>query len=321
MKKLFSSDNWHANSWLWKTVAIALAVLLGVHILYSLDVSFPWLEAQWSAGNVLGYFGSIIGASATIFVLLATIDYEKRAEEERAKRTVRPVIAISVPERPLPGWGLEWSTSPDTDFNPFREREAYSDSREEYVRADCYAIATDVGEVSYKAALSASDYYLAMWAEAQVDEDVDPTAGIIGASFGSELKAWFVKLVLTSMGNGPAINLTTRLVVQDSEGAASGSKLSCSPAVQLMVGRERSLGILVPVGSNDAKEYHLVLSYEDADGRRYEQSHAIVMSRADFAGRFDVHVDVAQKEVCRTGFGSESLACSSRANHQRRRYG
>lgn len=281
--------------WLFITIAVALIAMLVVHFLYSFNAPAPCLEAKWCAGDVLGYMGSIIGACATIFVLLATIDYEREADEERAKHSMRPVIAISNPEKPLSGWNLVGLTISEDDFDPIGEEAAYRKAREEYIRADCYVVASKDGSVSYKATLSTEDYDLAVWAEAQViHKESKPTF------YGNAFRAWFVKFVLTSMGNGPAINVHARLVEQDFVSATGGEKMPCSPAVQLMVGGEWTLGLLVPAERSipeETKQYRLVLTYEDADGRRYEQSHALTMTRLGNKGQVDGFLSIDQREI------------------------
>lgn len=217
-------------TWLWKTAALSLAVMLIVHLLYSFDAPLTWLETAWGAGDLLGYWGSIIGAGATIFVLLATIDYEKKADEDRAKRSVRPVIAVSIPEKPFPRWGLVGLTIPEEDFDPIGEGAAYRKAREEYVRADCYAVVSKDGGVSYITKLRNDDYDLALWAEVQVNY------GEGSSRYGNSFRAWFVKLVLVSIGNGPAINVRARIVGQNLGGVAYDERVTCSPATQLMVG-------------------------------------------------------------------------------------
>lgn len=54
------SSRGRRNTWIKRIIALSLFVMLAVHILYSLEVPLPWLEAKWSAGDVLGYLGSII---------------------------------------------------------------------------------------------------------------------------------------------------------------------------------------------------------------------------------------------------------------------
>lgn len=262
-----------------------------VHILYSLDALLPRLKAKWSAGDVLGYCGSIIGVGATIFVLLATIDYEKKVDDKRSQRAVRPVIAITLPEKPLPEWGPSVTAEFEDDFDPIGAEITYERAREEYLRASCYATVSADDEVFFKTELSHSDHYLALWAEAQVIKDED------GSHFGNDFQAWFLKLMLTSVGNGPAINVSARLVKGDVENAALEGSRTHSPVFQLMVGGEWSLGILVPAGSVSAKEYCLVLSYEDVYGRAYEQSHVMTLSRLGLGGHVGFHAGISQRDA------------------------
>lgn len=285
------SNRSRRSFWIKRAVALALFVMLAVHILFSFEAPFPWMAAKWSAGDVLGYLGSIIGAGATIFVLLATIDYEKKVDEERSKRAVRPVIAITLPEKTLPEWGPSVTAEFEDDFDPIGVEITYERAREEYLRASCYAIVSADDGASFDTVLSHNDYYLALWAEAQVIKDED------GNHFGNDFQAWFLKLMLTSVGNGPAINVSARLVKSDVENAALEGSRTHSPVFQLMVGGEWGLGILVPAGSISAKEYCLVLSYEDVYGRAYEQSHVMTLSRLGLGGHVGFHAGISQRDT------------------------
>ena len=292
------SSNRRKYSWMWKTFALALFVMLVVHVLFSFNAPTPWLKAKWCAGDVLGYMGSIIGAGATIFVLLATIEHEKKADEERSKHSVRPVIAASKLEKPSSGWDLAGSTMSEDDFDSISEEVEYRKACEEYILADCYAVVSKDGSVSYKTKLTNDEYDLALWAEAQV---IHEEGGL--TSHGNAFRAWFVKLVLTSMGNGPAINAYARLVEQGLVGAVDDKKIPCSPTVHLMMGGEWTLGLLVPTEQSipeETKQYRLVLTYEDADGRRYEQSFPLTMSRLGNKGQVDGCLSIDQREIGKT---------------------
>ena len=72
-------------------VGLLLVPIIFVYILFSNPAPI-WLRVKWSAGELLDYLGSIIGALATIFAILITIDltheeqqlaYQRQKEEHR----------------------------------------------------------------------------------------------------------------------------------------------------------------------------------------------------------------------------------------------
>ena len=66
-------------------IAIILLPILIVHILFKSNTS-SWLQAEWSAGDVLSYLGSIIGAIATIVAVILTIRFTVKGQQAEQKR-------------------------------------------------------------------------------------------------------------------------------------------------------------------------------------------------------------------------------------------
>lgn len=62
--------------------ALIIVLPIAIHFLFKQDFNIKWLYAEWSAGDVLGYCGTIIGALATIIAVYITI---KHTKEEQIK--------------------------------------------------------------------------------------------------------------------------------------------------------------------------------------------------------------------------------------------
>lgn len=61
------------HHWFMTIVIVSAAIMLTVHILYKFHPICDFFVAEWSAGDLLMFCGSIIGAMATIYVLQETI--------------------------------------------------------------------------------------------------------------------------------------------------------------------------------------------------------------------------------------------------------
>lgn len=59
--------------WFMTIIIISVVIMLAVHILYKFHPACDFFVAEWSAGDLLMFYGSIIGAMATIYVLQETI--------------------------------------------------------------------------------------------------------------------------------------------------------------------------------------------------------------------------------------------------------
>lgn len=95
--------------WFVTIVIISAVIMIVVHTLFKVHLSYDFFVAEWSAGDLLLYFGSIIGAVATIYVLQetikATIDqqreersYIEHKQKENKAFSIRPYFLITAKE-------------------------------------------------------------------------------------------------------------------------------------------------------------------------------------------------------------------------------
>lgn len=68
--------------------------ILVIHFLFSFYPTNNLWVAKWSAGELLSYFGSIIGALATIVAVVITIVYTKRSQDEQNVLTIKPYLQV-----------------------------------------------------------------------------------------------------------------------------------------------------------------------------------------------------------------------------------
>lgn len=80
--------------WIWGIIAIAYLLL--VHVLYLFPAPFEWLVTSWTAGDLLAYGGAIIGAGATIYAVISTIEYERNREREQNRLNCKPWIESKI---------------------------------------------------------------------------------------------------------------------------------------------------------------------------------------------------------------------------------
>lgn len=73
-----------------------LVIPLVIHVLFKINCNIYFFQAEWTAGDVLTAYASLLGAGATIFAVIITINYENglRRKEEIAKN--KPLL-ISKP--------------------------------------------------------------------------------------------------------------------------------------------------------------------------------------------------------------------------------
>lgn len=95
--------------WFATIVIISAVIMIVVHILFKVHLSYDFFVAEWSAGDLLLYLGAIIGAVATIYVLQETIkstinqqreerSYIEHKQKEDKAFSIRPYFLITAKE-------------------------------------------------------------------------------------------------------------------------------------------------------------------------------------------------------------------------------
>lgn len=80
--------------WIWAVIAVVYLLL--VHIIYLFPAPFSWLTSSWSAGDLLAYGGALIGAGATIYAVIATIEYERSETAKQNKLACKPWLETNL---------------------------------------------------------------------------------------------------------------------------------------------------------------------------------------------------------------------------------
>ena len=257
----------------WRTAAMIVVSFLVVPMLtqwaFRTKAPIPFLVAEWTAGEFLGYAGSIIGAVATIAAVTMTITLERDERYDDQRLNVLPLIAITPLERYI-----------HRQATPAGGAQA-SDSHEERSSEDAYIVVGESGEISYTSKLTEDQDRLAHGGSF-VSEKMDGPL-----SFSAQNKTFYYPLALSSAGNGPAINVTIRMekggIGPKHDGTGEYRHL---PTVQLTVGENVRVGILFEDRLAPAAmgQYDLVVSYYDTLGNLYQQRHELALLPSEGAG-------------------------------------
>ena len=66
-----------------------------INWMYKTPAKLPIFAMSWEAKDVLSYYGSILGAVATIIALTATIKFTRENQKEERKLSIRPYLQTS----------------------------------------------------------------------------------------------------------------------------------------------------------------------------------------------------------------------------------
>ena len=72
------------------TIALFLLPIMIVHNLFKITAPCKWLNANWTAGEVLGYCGDVVGAAATITAIVLTIIFTQDNQKGERKLSIKP---------------------------------------------------------------------------------------------------------------------------------------------------------------------------------------------------------------------------------------
>lgn len=68
---------------------------IAINWMYKTPAKLPIFAMSWEAKDVLSYYGSILGAVATIIALTATIKFTRENQKEERKLSIRPYLQTS----------------------------------------------------------------------------------------------------------------------------------------------------------------------------------------------------------------------------------
>ncbi len=68
------------------SIVIILGVPLAIHILFKINSGIPFFEAEWTAGEALGYYGSILSFIGTVVLGILALYQNRLIKEESDKR-------------------------------------------------------------------------------------------------------------------------------------------------------------------------------------------------------------------------------------------
>lgn len=79
---------------LWSVVGVffCLVIPLAINYAFTRPALIPLFEVDWEAKDALAFYGSLLGAAATIFVLRQTIVFTKENQKEERKLSVKPYL-------------------------------------------------------------------------------------------------------------------------------------------------------------------------------------------------------------------------------------
>lgn len=247
-------------------VAIIIFALIGVpiliHLFFKNQQLNPFFVTEWSAGEVLAYYGAILAAVGSAVGVFLTVRYSQKNYEEDMRKRVLPVITITELMTRSHYDPLQEIFSGRRDMSSVTENENSADSDyavyEEYHLESVYFIYEEDSFTpkpdlpkKYQDILKRCGHE---WKILKKDEEAL-----------KQVNYFSFPLEIENVGNGTAINLRIGLIEKDKEG-------KYVRAIQLNPGKIFYIHIYVPeIKEVDTKLFLLNFTYSDIYHNSYSQ--------------------------------------------------
>lgn len=250
--------------------AVTIGPLL-IHVLFKVDAS-SWLGAEWTAGDMLQYYGTIVAASIAIYGVYLTFQDNRRAIGEQGRLNKLPYFSLTTlrnsVRNPLLG-----TTSEKRIDSKGGEVLKPSDKNQEYYykeeKQKAAIISIREGTASIVTKLSEEDKRL-ITNGGVTEQRLAP--GVIG--FTNEHMI-YVPIILKNVGNGAALDF--RVCFYSREDGSDDRKYVSSTSVDM--DEEFYLGFFsVCEKEENVGEYLLEVIYRDIFENQYRQNCKFIIS-------------------------------------------
>lgn len=85
MDKIFEWITSNKKKTMLATILMIMIPLIAVHFLFKWHTGCYWMESEWEAGDMLGYFGNVLSFLATILLGYATLRINDKANKQNDK--------------------------------------------------------------------------------------------------------------------------------------------------------------------------------------------------------------------------------------------
>lgn len=250
-------------------VAIMLFVLIGIiiipliiHILFKIHPQNGFFSAEWTAGDVLGFYGVLLGAAATVWGVFLTIQYTQSNYRQDLIDRSLPFITITTmlykPKRtPIFSDVID---EQDCDIAP----EAVNNQTEYVSPIDEFYFIIKNKDVSVMANLTAQQKEMIACGGNFASSNSN------GMTVFSTVSLLYAPLIIENVGNGAATTFSVGLYIPPYDKEKNPHCFSI--ARSLKVGEKMRIAIYSENTPKDnVGDYDLCVSYYDIFGNQYEQ--------------------------------------------------
>ena len=249
------------------SLVIFVFIPLCIHLIFKIHPTDPFFSAEWTAGDVLLFYGSVLAAFGTAFGVFLTVKYSQKNYQEDTRRKVLPFITVTqlfAKHRYNPLSGIFYTDENDNNIIPSRDE----DRRPIYEEYQLKRVFFIFKEGAFEAVAELPKEY----------EELIKHRGYLWERTDRESKALKQKgymsfpLHVENNGCGPAINFRIGLNKKNT------NELFVRP-LQLKPEQSLYIHIFVPeIEQHDDMDFYLSFVYQDIFKNRYRQNYEITLT-------------------------------------------
>lgn len=262
----------------WKIIAAAIFVPpILIHIAFKIAVPVSFLVPKWTAGDVLSFYGVILGACATVFGVYLSIKHSENNFRADTFNRARPFIAITPVITEVHTNGVDSLLTKRIQTKP---------KYKEYI-LDRVAFVLENGKVSARSQLNDHQESLKQSRQIRVvDKD-----GIVIACTPEVVTATFI-------AENVGVGVANRLLVGFNRTTFNHPLRTMTLIKPLKIGDRLTIDLYIEKPNTaDYCDYELTFEYQDIYENTYVQCFPVNLDRDETGSFFFLSADGEQKQI------------------------
>ena len=264
------------------SLILFLFVPLCIHVLFKIHPQNSFFSAEWTAGDVLLFYGSVLAAVGTAFGVFLTVRYSQKNYQEDVKKRVLPYITITQLVSKY-RYNLGAALSEYLQMADSPEGSEGETQEQKYEKLPIYEEhqLEKVYFVFKSGKFEAMDNLPKEYEELLTHRGIEWKVNERGAKVFSPKGYLSFPLLLENVGCGPAINLRIGL------NKTGEHELFIRPR-QLIVQQSMYIHIFVPEFEIcDEMSFNLTVVYQDIYKNKYRQDYAMTLTNEKMSLAFE----------------------------------
>lgn len=256
-------------------IAIALAIIgpAAIHFLFKIHSS-PLFSAEWSAGDILSYYGTIIAALIAVYGVYISLADNRAAIKEQSRIDKLPYLSVNILSK---RYRMPWFTDlrVQTDIETNSPALSGENEKHYYIEEKLSSIFFVLDKGSIRAYGNLTDKQKNLIVNnGFVNENIAR-----GVQAGVKYQTLYIPLSIENIGNGSAVDVRLILAKDDKKGKCFTLPVTLSNNEQLYAAI-----FAEDIKTEDIGAYSFAIVYCDMFDNAYRQEFELIIQEQDEKG-------------------------------------